>query len=33
LQDGATGKQAKVVVDLAKIVVGKDSEMEERYGV
>jgi hypothetical protein len=29
----ATGKQAKVVVDLAKIVAGKDTEMRERYGL
>ena len=29
----AGGKQAKVVVDLAKIVAGKDAEMKERYGV
>jgi len=33
MQDDATGKQAKVVVDLARIVAGKDKEMEERYGV
>ncbi len=33
MQDDATWKQAKVVVDLAKIVAGKDSEMRERYGV
>ena len=33
MQDDATWKQAKVVVDLAKIVAGKDSEMKERYGV
>ena len=32
-QDDATWKQAKVVVDLAKIVAGKDAEMKERYGV
>jgi malyl-CoA/(S)-citramalyl-CoA lyase len=33
MQDDATWKQAKVVVDLAKIVAGKDSEMKERYGI
>jgi len=33
MQDDATWKQAKVVVDLAKIVAGKDSEMKEKYGV
>jgi malyl-CoA/(S)-citramalyl-CoA lyase len=33
MQDDATWKQAKVVVDLAKIVAGKDKEMKERYGV
>jgi malyl-CoA/(S)-citramalyl-CoA lyase len=33
MQDDATWKQAKVVVDLAKIVAGKDKEMGERYGV
>jgi malyl-CoA/(S)-citramalyl-CoA lyase len=33
MQDDATWKQAKVVVDLARIVAGKDSEMGERYGV
>jgi len=33
MQDGATWRQAKVVVDLAKIVAGKDAEMKERYGV
>ena len=33
MQDDATWKQAKVVVDLARIVAGKDSEMRERYGV
>ena len=33
MQDDATWKQAKVVVDLAKIVAGKDAEMKERYGV
>src|SRR3954467_7567597 len=33
MQDDATWKQAKVVVDLARIVAGKDKEMAERYGV
>jgi malyl-CoA/(S)-citramalyl-CoA lyase len=33
MQDDATWKQAKVVVDLAKIVARKDAEMKERYGV
>ena len=33
MQDDATWKQAKVVVDLARIVAGKDEEMKERYGV
>ncbi len=33
MQDDATWKQAKVVVDLAKIVAGKDQEMKERYGL
>src|ERR1044071_9426986 len=33
MQDDAAWKQAKVVVDLAKIVAGKDAEMKERYGV
>ena len=33
MQDDATWKQAKVVVDLAKIVAGKDAEMKERYGL
>ena len=33
MQDDATWKQAKVVVDLARIVAGKDDEMKERYGV
>src|SRR3954452_24289975 len=31
MQDDATWKQAKVVVDLAKIVARKDAEMKERY--
>jgi len=33
MQDDATWKQAKVVVDLAKIVASADAEMKERYGV
>ncbi len=33
MQDDATWKQAKVVVDLAKIVAGKDAAMKERYGL
>ena len=33
MQDDATWKQAKVVVDLAKIVAGKDAEMAARYGL
>jgi malyl-CoA/(S)-citramalyl-CoA lyase len=33
MQDDATWKQAKVVVDLAKIVAAKDAEMKERYGL
>ena len=33
MQDDATWKQAKVVVDLARAVAGKDKEMKERYGV
>jgi malyl-CoA/(S)-citramalyl-CoA lyase len=33
MQDDATWKQAKVVVDLAKIVAGKDAEMKEKYGL
>jgi malyl-CoA/(S)-citramalyl-CoA lyase len=33
MQDDATWKQAKVVVDLAKIVAAKDKEMKERYGL
>jgi malyl-CoA/(S)-citramalyl-CoA lyase len=32
MQDDATWKQAKVVVDLARIVAGKDAEMKEKYG-
>src|SRR5436190_55971 len=33
MQDDATWKQAKVVVDLARIVAEKDSEMKEKYGM
>jgi malyl-CoA/(S)-citramalyl-CoA lyase len=33
MQDDATWKQAKVVVDLAKIVAGKDAATKERYGL
>jgi malyl-CoA/(S)-citramalyl-CoA lyase len=33
MQDDATWKQAKVLVDLAKLVAAKDKEMAERYGV
>jgi malyl-CoA/(S)-citramalyl-CoA lyase len=33
MQDDATWKQAKVVVDLAKMVAAKEPEMRERYGV
>jgi malyl-CoA/(S)-citramalyl-CoA lyase len=33
MQDDATWKQAKVVVDLAKIVAGKDAEMAAKYGM
>jgi malyl-CoA/(S)-citramalyl-CoA lyase len=33
MQDDATWKQAKVVVDLAKIVASKDTEMKEKYGL
>ena len=33
MQDDATWKQAKVVVDLAKIVAAKDPEMKDRYGM
>jgi hypothetical protein len=31
MQDDATGKQAKVVADLVKIVAGKDNEMAAKY--
>jgi malyl-CoA/(S)-citramalyl-CoA lyase len=33
MQDDATWKQAKVVVDLAKLVSGKDPELAARYGL
>jgi malyl-CoA/(S)-citramalyl-CoA lyase len=33
MQDDATWKQAKVVVDLAKIVAAKDPEMAAKYGM
>ena len=33
MQDDATWKQAKVVVDLARLVASKDPEMAVRYGV
>jgi len=33
MQDDATWKQAKVVVDLARIVAGKDAEMASKYGL
>jgi malyl-CoA/(S)-citramalyl-CoA lyase len=33
MQDDATWKQAKVVVDLAKLVAAKDREMAQRYGL
>jgi malyl-CoA/(S)-citramalyl-CoA lyase len=33
MQDDATWKQAKVVVDLAKLVAAKDPEMGARYGL
>jgi malyl-CoA/(S)-citramalyl-CoA lyase len=33
MQDDATWKQAKVVVDLARIVAAKDPEMAARYGL
>ena len=33
MQDDATWKQAKVVVDLARLVAAKDSEMARRYGM
>ncbi len=33
MQDDATWKQAKVVVDLARLVSGKDPELAARYGL
>ena len=33
MQDDATWKQAKVVVDLARLVTTKDPEMGARYGL
>ncbi len=33
MQDDATWKQAKVLVDLARLVAAKDPEMAERYGL
>ncbi len=33
MQDDATWKQAKVVVDPARMVAAKEPEMRERYGV
>ena len=33
MQDDATWKQAKVVVDLARLVAAKDPEMAARYGL
>jgi malyl-CoA/(S)-citramalyl-CoA lyase len=33
MQDDATWKQAKVVVDLAKLVASKDPDMAARYGL
>jgi malyl-CoA/(S)-citramalyl-CoA lyase len=33
MQDDATWKQAKVVVDLAKIVAGKDADLAAKYGM
>ena len=32
MQDDATWKQAKVIVDLARLVAGKDSGLAEVYG-
>jgi malyl-CoA/(S)-citramalyl-CoA lyase len=32
MQDDATWKQAKVVVDLARLVAAKDPDMAARYG-
>jgi malyl-CoA/(S)-citramalyl-CoA lyase len=33
MQDDATWKQAKVLVDLARLVAGKDPDMGMRYGL
>jgi malyl-CoA/(S)-citramalyl-CoA lyase len=33
MQDDATWKQAKVLVDLAQLVAAKDPEMAVRYGL
>ena len=33
MQDDATWKQAKVLVDLARVVSAKDPEMARRYGL
>jgi malyl-CoA/(S)-citramalyl-CoA lyase len=33
MQDDATWKQAKVVVDLARLVIAKDPDMGARYGL
>ena len=33
MQDDATWKQAKVVVDLARVVASKDPAMAESYGL
>ena len=33
MQDDATWKQAKVLIDLAKIVAAKDPEMAARYSL
>jgi len=33
MQDDATWKQAKVIVDLAKLVVAKDPELASVYGM
>ncbi|VAV97314.1 hypothetical protein MNBD_ALPHA08-1110, partial [hydrothermal vent metagenome] len=32
MQDDATWKQAKVIVDLARLVANKDPEMAKNYG-
>ena len=33
MQDDATWKQAKVLVDLARLVAAKDPSMASRYGM